>query len=438
MGGKGGGKGPPPPRAAPEAGESAEAKEEKQRQLQAERERRVAAQKAKLEEERLAREAQAADARARLEKCRITHDPHELCPQMLLRKERKIVLAPDQKVTFVKGVGARPDLHGDFQSCTGAHGTNLAVLIQALRNCNGQLVNLSRRNGLGVRSATGEYHGPGFEAPPFVSVANLLKKGGEWGPNTSLAESYALKETSRQDHVWGAATVEENSAAARIPVLLVGDLVDIDGSATEYHKSLLKAVPRSTSVSKMGSQLPGLADGFDKIQAQQDEARALAENTLWCERLNIRMVFVWDPEAPENDMQLLTAVTQLVEGIDAELDTEWWPSEASKDGWDEWNASAKAAERHGRYCYMPEMTVENLLANMCCSRSTEALPKARGGASAPRAAPGFRDIRVGLLRDHVRVFNEAVMGRSEAVMRWCIQRHLHDLELDKYYPPELS
>lgn len=191
------------------------------------------------------------------------------------------------------------------------HGTNFATIIQALRNANGQLAPPARLAELGIAQRTGESaesSGSAVKTPPYVSVG-WLRNG------LSIAHLYAMVEAGHGKHFWGEPDRQVLSEASDIPIIAIGDLVDPEGHARAAHEDIYvkntdwrKTVPKD-------NPLDGRSHAF--VSAFMDNIQNLGE------RLNIRLLIVWDPKSSGRDEEYRDLVKTVIALIGQEVGTDY-------------------------------------------------------------------------------------------------------------------
>ncbi|MEM6363929.1 MAG: hypothetical protein AAF745_05860 [Planctomycetota bacterium] len=180
------------------------------------------------------------------------------------------------------------------------HGTNFAVVVQGLRNANGQLVPHSRLPELGIQLRTGEgtlSKGLPEKTPPFVSVGRLDNGSG-------VVEHYARIEAGHGDHYWGKPNRSVLSEASDIPVIVIVELLDPEGKGQAKHEEIFVNSP---------SFIEGLDEGHPFFGWTQEQVAAMMNEIQRCgERLNIRILLVWDPESKGRDKAYRAIVEQVL------------------------------------------------------------------------------------------------------------------------------
>ena len=198
-----------------------------------------------------------------------------------------------------------------------AHGSNLATAIQVLRNANGQLVPHTRLLELGIERRTGEgmvSRGAPRDSHALVASANINISCG-----LRVGHHYAQVEVGHAEFYYGMPQRYVLSAAANIPVVMIGEKVDPVGIGAAQNERFVWASAwreGGGSLRRRGAagSKPLAASEWSAI-ADDGASRAFHMHS---ERVNVRVLLVWDPEGAGRD-ELYCKITQhLVQLIAAE------------------------------------------------------------------------------------------------------------------------
>eukprot|EP00931_Biecheleriopsis_adriatica_P060472 TRINITY_DN36328_c0_g1_i1.p1 TRINITY_DN36328_c0_g1~~TRINITY_DN36328_c0_g1_i1.p1 ORF type:complete len:324 (+),score=49.21 TRINITY_DN36328_c0_g1_i1:41-1012(+) len=242
-------------------------------------------------------------------------------------------------------------LQYDFtDSCSAAHGTNLAAAFSALRNTNGQLVPISVLGQLWSSGATPEqYLGHAFWqvvcgqpqaagclavcaaalamylcgglSVCFTGLAACACLGSVRNPLRDVvfatdvlhfgvkaldtAEHYAHSEAGLKSKLEGSRSIRR-SEASLIPVVLIGELVDPEGKGAALNKIFQNPTEEAVKSFPVGNPLYG------KTVAEVKEVFA---NQVIGERLKIRGLFVAHPTNADHDPSVLELAKELVRRV---------------------------------------------------------------------------------------------------------------------------
>ncbi len=230
----------------------------------------------------------------------------------IMRKEPMTQKTPDILASFAQPLNYRPALDTIPHECiAAAHGTNFATLVQALRNANGQLVPYTRLPELGIERRTGETamsNGAPVQGPPFVSAGRLQA-------GLHMAKHYALIETGHGAHYWGVPKRNALSEASNIPVIVLGELVDPEGRGKANHEEIYVRNP--TWVDDLQKDHPWYGWSYEQVGSMMDAIQIQAE------RINIRLILVWDPESKGRDESYRDVMREVIAMISAEQEIDY-------------------------------------------------------------------------------------------------------------------
>lgn len=225
----------------------------------------------------------------------------------IMRREPRTEKTPAILASFAHPLNYRHPLDTiPHERIAGAHGTNFATVVQALRNANGQLVPQPRLTELGIELRTGETaksNGATVQGPPFVSAGRLQS-------GLLMAKHYALIETGQGAHFWGVPKRNVLSEASNIPVIVIGELVDPEGRGKANHEELYVRNP--IWVDDLPEEHPWYGWTYEQVGSMMDAIQIQAE------RVNIRVLLVWDPESKGRDEAYRYVTKKVIEMISVE------------------------------------------------------------------------------------------------------------------------
>ncbi len=207
----------------------------------------------------------------------------------IMRLEPVTEKTPEILASFRMPLSSRPLLADVSYEAFEWHGTNFAVVVQGLRNANGQMVPHSRLPELGIELRTGEgtlSTGAPAETPPYVSVGRLDNGSG-------VVERYALIEAGHGDHYWGKPNRSVLSEASDIPVIVIGELLDPEGNGQAMHEKIFGI--NSSFVGNVSEDHPFYGWTPEQVAAMMTAIQRYGE------RLNVRILLVWDPVSKGRD-----------------------------------------------------------------------------------------------------------------------------------------
>jgi hypothetical protein len=224
-----------------------------------------------------------------------------------MRREPRTEKTPAILASFAHPLNYRHPLDTiQYESIAAAHGTSFATVVQALRNANGQLVPQPRLSDLGIELRTGETaksNGAPVQGPPFVSAGRLQA-------GLHMAKHYALVETGHGGHYWGVPKRNVISEARNIPVIVLGELVDPEGRGKANHEEIY--VKNPTWVDELPEEHPWYGWTYEQVGSMMEAIQIQAE------RVNIRVLLVWDAESKGRDEAYRYVTKKVIEMISAE------------------------------------------------------------------------------------------------------------------------
>jgi len=247
-----------------------------------------------------------------MESC--SHDAHSFAERAaeIMRREPRTEKTPAILASFAHPLNYRHPLETiPLESIAAAHGTNFATVVQALRNANGQLVPQPRLPELGIELRTGETamsNGATVQGPPFVSAGRLQA-------GLHMAKHYALIETGHGSHFWGVPNRNVLSEASNIPVIVIGEIVDPEGRGKANHEEYYVRNP--IWVDNLPKDHPWYGWTYEQVGSIMDAMQIQAE------RLNIRMLLVWDPESRSRDEAYRDVMKEVIAMLSAEQEIDY-------------------------------------------------------------------------------------------------------------------
>lgn len=202
----------------------------------------------------------------------------------------------------------RPKLD-NYLVCTAAHGTSLSAVLSALMNSNGNLVSIQTMHDLDITRTSGctpaMYLGGGRS-----NIINRVVCGADLSFGAKAVETvgdYASLSSGGKVPLKGAIGIQ-NTFIARIPAVVLGDLVDTKGDGATFTEGFMN--PANYSLIQPGNPLYGKSEA---------EILEIFVDQVAGDKLTIRKILVENPGNPHTDNELLELVKTVVERIVMEL-----------------------------------------------------------------------------------------------------------------------